>query len=262
MNLSPRRVAERLLRNSRFKTRFPAKYGSKAIFLSAGNHLAVLKPGANKFDQTLLDWVDRFVAPDSVAWDIGVNMGLFSVPAAHVARQVIGFEPDPFNLELLNKTMQANPGLRLDVLPVALADQNGFAQLAIPERGRSANSLVGYNFGTQMGGVRASYTVTTVTADWVLEHRPAPDFIKCDAEGAELIILQGATKLLRDVRPVLVIEMPKENAAGCLEIFKRNDYLLQSAYVPVSRSAVTEDITVTWDTLAIPAEKFDGLIGR
>jgi hypothetical protein len=36
---------------------------------------------------------------------------------------------------------------------------------------------------------------------------PAPDVIKIDVEGGELLVLQGARKLLADRRPVLLIEV-------------------------------------------------------
>ena len=55
--------------------------------------------------------------------------------------------------------------------------------LEIAARGRAANALRGADHGSQMGGVRAAYPVVTLTLDWLAEHQPAPDLIKCDAEG-------------------------------------------------------------------------------
>jgi hypothetical protein len=36
---------------------------------------------------------------------------------------------------------------------------------------------------------------------------PMPDFLKCDVEGAELHVLQGAERLLRNKRPILLVEL-------------------------------------------------------
>ncbi len=256
-----RQGLERVLRNHTSKARFPQRYGGAAVYLSGGNHLAVLKPGQAKFDHDLLGFVDRFVREGSVVWDIGVNMGLFSVPAASKARQVVGFEPDPFNLRLLQKTREANPGLPLQVLPVAIADKVGVMTLNVPERGRSANSLAGVNFGTQMGGVRYSFDVPTVTLDWVLEqYGQGPDFIKCDAEGAELMILYGATRVLAESRPVIVMEMPVENSAEADAIFRANQYRLFSAYEPIALDREFTSSAEGWDVLAVPAEKLDAML--
>ena len=262
MALPFRRWAEIASRRLTFKTRLPERFGRRPIYLSPGNHLAVLKPGDAKFEAYLLGFADRFVDADSVVWDIGANMGMFAFPAAHRASFTLAFEPDPFNLELLHRTQALNRDLRIEVLPVALSNELGIAKLSIPERGRSANSLAGVDFGTQMGGVRQQYAVVTVTADWAAERYPAPTFIKCDAEGAEGWILQGATRLLAEARPVIIIEMPNENADLCATIFRANRYLMMSSYGKVSREAIVDDIHDVWDVLAIPEEKMDAYIGR
>lgn len=257
-----RRLAELASRNVVTRSRLPARFGRRRIFLSPGNQLAALKFGDAKFEAYLLGFVDRFVTSDSVVWDIGANMGTFSFPAAHVASYTLGFEPDPFNMRLLQRTREANRDLDVEFLPVALADKVGTSRLNIPERGRAANSLEHVNFSTQMGGVRGSLAVITVTTDWVLDHFPAPTFVKCDAEGAELMILQGSNKLLSEVRPVIVIEMPSENAVACTEIFHRNGYSLFNSYKPVDPAAKLAGTQGVWDVLAIPDEKVADYAGR
>jgi FkbM family methyltransferase len=262
MGMSVRRLAERLARNVVFSSRLPKRFGRRPIWLSPGNHLGVLKPGERKFVPELLNFVERFVGHGDVVWDIGANMGLFALPAATRASQTIAFEPDPFNVRLIHRTMAANPDLKLDALAVAVSDEVGTARFNIPVRGRSANGLAHAAQGTQTGGVRQQFSVMTVTIDWLLDRYPAPHFVKCDAEGAEAMILRGASKMLADVRPVVVVEMAGENAEECANIFLQHDYLLMSAYGPVSADGVTDDISELWDVLAIPREKFAQFIGR
>jgi hypothetical protein len=43
---------------------------------------------------------------------------------------------------------------------------------------------------------------------------PVPDFLKIDVEGAEALVLQGATRLLAEVRPMMIIELHNPEAAG------------------------------------------------
>lgn len=256
-----RRFAERLSRNIRFRSHLPERFGRRPIWLSPANHLAVMKPGDAKFEGYLLGFAERFVAPGSVVWDVGANMGMFALPAAHRAKSVLAFEPDPFNQLLLYQTIAANPDVTITVLPAALASTVDTASFTIPERGRSSNHITDLGISTMTDGERQRYTVMTVNADWVLERFPAPDFIKIDAEGAEAMILRGAARLLAEVRPVIIIEMPAENAQECADIFRANDYVMTSSYTPVDPAQLVDDISDVWDVLAIPREKLAGLVG-
>ena len=104
-------------------------------------------------------------------------------------------------------------------------------------------------------------TVMTVTLDWIYERFPPPNFIKCDAEGAETWILQGAEKVLSNARPVINMEMPKENAIACKAIFERQDYVTFSAYDPIALGKELTKIDSIWEVLAIPREKVEQLVG-
>jgi FkbM family methyltransferase len=257
-----RLLAERLSRSVVFSARLPALFGRRKIFVSPANQLAIWKPGDARFQKYLLGFADRFVRPGDVVWDFGANMGMFAVPAATRAKFTLAVEPDPFNQLLLQRTRLANPDLAFDVMPVALSDAIGVSQFAIPERGRSANSLVETSFGSQMGGTRQLYSVMTVTADWLLSHFAAPNFVKIDIEGAELMVLRGATKLLNEVRPVIIVEMPNEHADDCAAIFQAAGYLMFRSYDPVDPAKAVTDIHDIWDVLAIPHEKLADYAGR
>lgn len=257
-----RRLAERSVRNVSFPARLPKRFGGRRMWLSPGNQLAILKFGEAKFNRDLLGFAERFVDPGAVVWDIGANMGLFAIPAAHRASLTVAVEPDPFNLALLHRSRRANPDLVIDILPAAVSGTLAVGRLGIAERGRAANSLAGHRTSTQMGGVRDEFPVVTVTADWMLDNFPAPDFVKCDAESAELTILEGATRLLAEARPVIVIEVDGANAKGCAAIFRANNYAMLSAYAPVDPAKAVEEIGEIWDLLAIPREKLAAMKGR
>lgn len=55
-----------------------------------------------------LEWMDT-IPPGSVIWDIGANVGLYSVYAAKSrGARVFAFEPSVFNLELLARNIFLN----------------------------------------------------------------------------------------------------------------------------------------------------------
>ena len=80
---------------------------------------------ATKEPETL-EWIDQ-LPEGCVLWDIGANVGLYTVYAALRRNcHVVAFEPSVFNLELLTRNLHLN-GLHQQVtlLPLALSDKMG-----------------------------------------------------------------------------------------------------------------------------------------
>ena len=77
-----------------------------------------------------LEWID-LIPKDSILWDVGANIGLYSIYAAKRRNcKVYAFEPSVFNLELLARNIFTN-GLtdQICIMPVALSDQLGTNQM-------------------------------------------------------------------------------------------------------------------------------------
>jgi hypothetical protein len=112
-----------------------------------------------------------------------------------------------------------------------------------------------------MGGVRAAYPVVTLTLDWLADHQPAPDLIKCDAEGAEAWILQGGAALLATKRPLLIMEVPSENSDTCTTLLHEQGYALFPAERRIDPAEELRRIGHAWEIVAIPAERVSDRIG-
>ena len=70
------------------------------------NHIRV-ETFSTKEPETLA-WIDA-IAVDSVLWDVGANIGLYSCYAAKARHcRIIAFEPSVFNLELLARNVFLN----------------------------------------------------------------------------------------------------------------------------------------------------------
>src|SRR6516165_8870459 len=92
-----RRILERSMRWLVLRRRLPAAFENAVLYVSpaAGLHY-VIRPKAN-VDPPLLMAARTLVRRNDVIWDIGANVGLFSLAAAVCAgdqSQVIAFEPD------------------------------------------------------------------------------------------------------------------------------------------------------------------------
>ena len=80
---------------------------------------------ATKEPETL-EWIDQ-LPENSLVWDIGANVGLYTVYAALRRKsRVVAFKPSVFNLELLSRNLYTN-GLHKQVIlfPLALSDKMG-----------------------------------------------------------------------------------------------------------------------------------------
>ncbi len=71
-----------------------------------------------------------------------------------------------------------------------------------------------------MGGVRYTQYVPTLTLDSLLHSFSPPQLIKIDVEGAEELVLQGATKVLTVCRPSVYLEVGSQQARSLLQFLR------------------------------------------
>lgn len=144
----------------------------------------------------------RTVGPGVTFWDVGANVGFFSLLAARLGGTVHAFEPVRENVEVLAGNIREN-GLndRIHVHPVAVAAEPGRASLLVVEdpswshladRGRHPRT-------------REEVDVEVVTLDG-LELSP-PDVVKIDVEGSEIDVLEGMRRTIERHRPAVVCEL-------------------------------------------------------
>lgn len=99
-----------------------------------------------------------------------------------------------------------------------------------------------------MGGVRERQYVPTLRLDTLLNSMPRPDFIKIDVEGAELMALRGASKIIAEIRPVFYVEVGSDVSTEVMNIFK------SQGYIAVSPDGRILEERCTSNTLFIPSE--------
>ncbi len=144
--------------------------------------------------------------------DIGANEGLYSLLAADkVGRSglVASIEPNPETLIMLERNIKANNCSQVTCIPAAVADRASEARfMAHDERGHLFAHLAAP--GEQ--GLVTLVDVTTVDAIVEAAGRPVRG-LKIDVEGAELSVLAGATKSIREYSPWLMIEVEPPHLA-------------------------------------------------
>jgi FkbM family methyltransferase len=157
-----------------------------------------------------LEWIES-IPSDSVVWDIGANVGLYSIYAAKLKNcRVFSFEPSVFNLELLARNIFLNKLQHLiTIVPVALSNQlsENLFRMSSTQWG-GALSTFGENIDQDGNEFKEVFEYKTVglTMEQAVDllKLPLPQYIKMDVDGIEHFILQGGTKVLQNVKSVLV----------------------------------------------------------
>lgn len=128
---------------------------------------------------------------DDVLFDVGANIGMVALHAAKICRTV-AFEPDPSIRNRLKVNSALNPDRTFTLEPIAISDSDGSVVLYTDGDDGNSPSLV------HQRGESGSVSVTARTLDSLCaEGRlPHPTVIKLDVEGAEILALRGAERLL------------------------------------------------------------------
>ena len=158
-------------------------------------------------------------------FDVGANSGIYSVMGCTVNPdlRVVSVEPVPRVYEtLVNNVRQNRLDSRVTALNLALGDRSGSVPFFEAE-------------DPQMGGLHIEgppdqsgqwIEVDCRTLDSIVEERGLePDFVKIDVEGFEHGVLRGASRLLSQTRPRIVLEAnPGGPSEAVTEILTRYDY--------------------------------------
>ena len=252
-----RDLAERLSRDRVVRRRLPARLGGARLYVTPDAALRFWLPGLGQVDPDLLRWAEELVAPGATVWDVGANVGLFTFAAAHRAGadgRVLAIEADDWLTSLMRRSAERAPddAAPVDVLTAAVSGALEVAELSIARRGRAGNHLLAAGGSTQTGGARNRRPVITVTLDWLLDRFPPPDLVKIDVEGAELSCFEGATRLLGEVRPILLCEIHSQNAEAAARLLEEQRYRLYDARAEGPDRPRLEG--PAWNTLAVPEE--------
>ena len=154
--------------------------------------------------------VDEFLTEDSVVVDVGAHIGTFTVPAAKKAKIVHSFEPVIQSFMRLTEHIEMNSLSNVTPHNFALGDSltsaeiecmplfnTGAAKLTI-----SRGALIFHDLGDEH--TPPKYRMLVKTLDSL--DLPALDFLKCDTEGCELLVVQGAIETIKKFRPIMVME--------------------------------------------------------
>ena len=192
-------------------------------------HPRVLTAQTHDSEPHISRWITDHLRSGDVFFDVGAHYGWLSLKAARrVGRngRVVAFEPSPVLLDILRYHQRRNRLPQMTVVGSAVserdAERDTFYLLNGGLSSRSSLTIGHPGLPFLDGAEKTSLEVPTLTLDRFCEASDiAPDLIKIDVEGAEGMVLRGASAVLRRYRPVLVVSthpywFPESESTGCL----------------------------------------------
>jgi FkbM family methyltransferase len=162
---------------------------------------------AGRYAPALNRIIADLLPPGAVMIDVGANIGWVALNAAVACRdaQVYAFEPGDFAFSYLRANVERNEMTsRITAINKAVADVTTTMQFTNDPFAHPLNHL-------ERGRTDSGLTVPveTITLDDFVarEGLHRIDLIKCDVEGAELLVLQGARNAIDRFRPTFVLEV-------------------------------------------------------
>ena len=142
-------------------------------------------------------------------FDVGANRGSFTILFSDIVRsngRVFAFEPVPSTFALLEKAVADRNNC--EAHNVALGNASGKVFLHLPGTDDGQASMHQHNHGSWTNAQEFHrHECRMITLDEIASHLTRLDFIKCDVEGAELLVLQGARSTLDRLSPILFLEV-------------------------------------------------------
>jgi FkbM family methyltransferase len=169
-------------------------------------------------------WINTFAEGD-VFWDVGANVGVYTLYAALRNSVCFSFEPSPGNYYLLNRNIEINKmDDRVFALCIAFNDDTRMDSLYMSntEIGGALSSFAeaidwkGKHFTASFKQAMIGFSID----DFIAQFRPLfPNHIKIDVDGIENKIIKGAAKTLSDRRlKSILIELDSSREDYCREV--------------------------------------------
>lgn len=156
----------------------------------------------------------RTVRPGSTFFDIGANVGYFTLVGARMvgpSGRVVAFDPVPVCAAAVASNIALNQLDHTSIRAVAVGDHAGQARLQVVEEASwSCLSDTGSHENTE-----EEIDVEMVKLDDLVAsgELPPPDVLKIDTEGAEIMVLEGMRETLARHGSKVICELHDTNAA-------------------------------------------------
>jgi len=141
--------------------------------------------------------------------DVGANQGYFTILFSDLVGangRVHAFEPVPSTFARLSHAVEAAGCENVTVSQLALGEIEEKSSIFVPGDDGGQAAFVRHQHGSWEKADVQECVVEVIRLDDYASEFSRIDFIKCDVEGAELLVLKGGANVLRRCRPILFLE--------------------------------------------------------
>lgn len=160
----------------------------------------------------ILCWVEQVLRKGNTFIDVGAHAGWISLASSRFvgsSGHVVAIEPSPPLASLIRYHCRVNRVRSIAVEEFAVADSSGIADFFVHNQGISAiNSLFEssvFREAPSQSRIDKIYVRTRSLDDYCKSRKLIPDLIKIDVEGAELLVIRGASTILSKHKPALIL---------------------------------------------------------
>ena len=154
-----------------------------------------------------------FILDNHTVFDIGANSGWYSMGLTKNKKSInmYAFEPMPKTYNQLVKNIKLNDLTgEINIYNHGLSDKDGNVEFYYFPNNSGNSSMAKMNDGVSEKMVLKVKRLDTFVDDNKVKKI---DFIKCDVEGAELLVFKGGMKTIKRDKPIIFAEMLRKWAA-------------------------------------------------
>jgi FkbM family methyltransferase len=154
----------------------------------------------------------KMIHPGETVMDIGANFGWYAMNIAKYFPEsnVLSFEPIPDTYKFLSANIQLNNIRNIEIFNFGFSDKAGTENLYFDPK-LSVNASLA-NLSDSENAVKVACHFDTLD-HFVFSKGLHVDFIKCDVEGAELLVFKGGREVIARDKPVVFSEMLRKWSA-------------------------------------------------
>ena len=161
------------------------------------------------YESAELKSILQFIKPSPVILDIGANIGWYSLVLGRLFpdSEIHAIEPSEKLFESLQLHISINDAKNIKPHKIGVSEKSGESVFfEIPNNSVNSSMMNLTNDPT----AESQIVVVKTVDDFCAENNIAQvDFIKCDVEGAELLVLKGAVETLKN-KPLVFCEMVRK----------------------------------------------------
>jgi len=151
--------------------------------------------------------MNELLPPNATIFDIGANIGFHSLNLSITdnSRDIYAFEPAPETFNILKKNVFLNKQKKIKVFNFGFSNFNGISSFFYNKTLSGNSSLKKLIPSNHIQEIFCEF----YTLDSFVKTNKFSkiDFIKCDVEGAELLVISGGIRTIKKFKPIIFAEI-------------------------------------------------------